>query len=97
MQKSGFVYIMSNRINGVLYVGVTSNLVKRVYEHREHTLKGCFTDKYKCNKLVWFKEFSTITNAITSEKILKKGARQKKINLINESNPEWKDLWEIIE
>ena len=96
MQRGGAVYIMTNKNNKVLYIGVTSNLVKRVYEHRTHAIQGSFTDKYNCTKLVWYQDFGRIEEAITEEKRLKGGSRQQKIELINSSNHEWKDLWNEI-
>ena len=96
MQRGGAVYIMTNKNNKVLYIGVTSNLVKRVYEHRTHAIPGSFTDKYNCTKLVWYQGFGRIEEAITEEKRLKGGSRQQKIDLINSSNHDWKDLWNEI-
>jgi len=96
MQKGGIAYIMTNRNNKVLYTGVTADLVKRVYEHRSHEIKGSFTDKYNCIKLVWYKYFDSIEEAIAEEKRIKGGSRQRKLQLINEFNPEWKDLWDEI-
>ena len=96
MQRGGAVYIMTNKNNKVLYIGVTSNLVKRVYEHRTHAIQGSFTDKYNCTKLVWYQGFGRIEEAITEEKRLKGGSRQQKIDLINSSNHDWKDLWDEI-
>ena len=96
MQRGGTVYIMTNNNNKVLYTGVTSNLVKRVYEHRNHAIPGSFTDKYNCTKLVWYQGFGRIEEAITEEKRLKGGSRQQKIDLINSSNHDWKDLWDEI-
>ena len=96
MQRGGTVYIMTNKNNKVLYTGVTSNLVKRVYEHRTHALPRSFTDKYNCTKLVWYQSFGRIEEAIAEEKRLKGGNRQQKIDLINSNNHEWKDLWDEI-
>ena len=96
MQRGGTVYIMTNKNNKVLYAGVTSNLEKRVYEHRTHALPGSFTDKYNCTKLVWYQSFGRIDEAIAEEKRLKGGNRQQKIDLINSNNHEWKDLWDEI-
>ena len=96
MQRGGAVYIMTNKSNKVLYTGITSSLVKRVYGHRTRAVRGCFTDKYHCTKLVWYKSFGRIEEAIAEEKRLKGGSRQQKINLINNLNHEWKDLWDII-
>jgi len=84
---------MANQRNTVLYIGVTSDLIKRVYQHKTKAYKG-FTSKYNCDKLVYFEIFSDINEAIESEKQLKKGNRQRKNNLVNEENPEWKDLSE---
>ncbi len=96
MEKYYFVYIMTNKHNTVLYTGVTNNLQRRVYEHKNKTLKG-FTFKYNINKLVYFEHFEDINEAIRREKQLKGWLRKKKITLIENQNPEWKDLaknWE---
>ena len=87
------VYFMTNKHNNVLYIGVTSNLIKRVYQHKTKAYKG-FTTKYNCDKLVYFEVFSDINEAIEREKQLKKGNRQRKNNLVNVENPDWKDLSE---
>ncbi|NQW37378.1 MAG: GIY-YIG nuclease family protein [Flavobacteriales bacterium] len=87
------VYFMSNKNNNVLYVGVTSNLIKRVYQHKTSAYQG-FTSKYNCDKLVYFEIFSDINEAIEREKQLKKGNRKRKDNLVNIENPEWQDLSE---
>ena len=86
-----YVYIMSNWNNKVLYVGVTNNLERRVYEHKNKLLKG-FTEKYNVNKLVYYECFSDTYNAISREKQLKGFIRIKKENIINQVNPERKDL-----
>jgi len=93
--KTYCVYIMTNRKNGTLYIGVTSNLPKRVYEHKNNIVKG-FTQKYNLHKLVYFETGSEILGAITREKQLKKWKRQWKINLIEEENKEWRDLYKDI-
>jgi len=85
------VYFMTNKNNTVLYIGVTSNLIKRVYQHKIKAYKG-FTQKYNCDKLVYFEVFSDINEAIEREKKLKKGNRKRKKNLVNKENPEWNDL-----
>ena len=85
------VYFMTNKTNNVLYIGVTSNLEKRVYQHKSKALEG-FTEKYNCNKLVYFEVFSDINQAISREKQLKKGNRKRKNDLVKSMNPEWKDL-----
>lgn len=87
-----YIYIMSNRKNGVLYIGVTNNLIRRVFEHREHQAKG-FTDKYNLTRIVYYEVASDITSAITREKQLKAWRRQWKIDLINKANPDWSDLY----
>ena len=92
MQQS-WVYIMSNKNNTTLYTGVTSNLVKRVGQHKSKTYSG-FSAKYNCEKLVYFLEFLDINQAILLEKKLKAGNRAQKVRLINQLNPEWKDLSE---
>jgi len=84
---------MTNKNNTVLYIGVTSNLVKRVYEHKTKKHKG-FTEKYNCNKLVYFEVYSDINEAISREKQLKKGNRIRKNNLVAIENPNWIDLSE---
>ena len=76
----------------VLYTGVTSDLIKRIYEHKEKLAKS-FTGKYNINKLVYYEVFDDITNAISREKQIKAGSRRKKIELINSMNNEWKDLY----
>jgi len=85
------VYIICNKNNTVLYVGVTSDLQGRIWEHKNKTYKG-FSAKYECNKLVYFEEFQWIQDAIAREKQLKAGSRQKKIELILADNPLWDDL-----
>ncbi len=89
--KKSFVYFMTNNNNTVIYIGVTSDLLKRVYQHKTKSYKG-FTDKYNCDKLVYFEEFNDINLAISREKQLKSGNRQRKIDLIESDNPEWDDL-----
>ena len=96
MQKGGYVYIMTNKSKSTLYVGVTSDLRRRVYEHKNHLIKGSFTDKYNLEYLVYYEYFCNIEDAIFMEKKLKSGSRQKKEELINNFNPEWRDLYEEI-
>ena len=86
---------MTNKRNNVLYTGVTNNLAKRVYEHKEKLVSG-FTKKYNINKLVYCEMFDDIYYAIKKEKQIKGGSRQKKIGLINSLNPQWKDLYDEI-
>lgn len=94
-QSEFFVYILSSQNNNVLYIGVTSNLVKRIYGHKNKLSDG-FTKKYNVNKLVYYEVLQDPENAITREKQLKAGPRQKKIELINKNNPTWEDLYEEI-
>ena len=91
--KKSFVYFMTNKNNTVIYVGVTSNLLKRVYQHKTKAYKG-FTDKYNCDKLLYFEEFNDINEAIAREKQIKASNRKRKEALINVTNPEWHDLSE---
>ena len=95
MEKRGYVYILTNKNNTVLYTGVTSNLQKRIFEHKNHLVKG-FTSRYNVNKLVYFENHPAILNAILREKQIKAGSRQKKIELINSLNPSWNDLTDEI-
>jgi putative endonuclease len=87
------VYIMTNKGQRVLYTGVTSNLFKRTSEHKEKSVAG-FTSAYNATKLVYYEEFNTMDEAIAREKQIKGGSRQKKLDLINSKNPEWKDLYD---
>jgi putative endonuclease len=86
------VYIMTNKNNAVLYTGVTSNLFKRVSEHKSKLVAG-FTGSYNVTKLVYYEEYETMPEAIAREKQIKGGSRQKKIDLITSKNPEWNDLY----
>ncbi len=86
---------MANKKNGTLYVGVTSNLVKRVWEHKNMPANG-FTSRYQCRNLVHYESFEEMMLAIEREKQIKAGSRRKKIDLIEKNNPEWKDLYETI-
>ena len=93
--KQGFVYIMTNRHDGVLYIGVTSDLVKRDYEHKNGLCDG-FTKRYNLDKLVYYEVSEDINEALAREKVLKKYLRYQKIALIEEMNPIWGDLAEHI-
>ena len=90
-----YIYILFNKRNGTLYTGVTSNLKKRVYEHKNKTYDG-FTSKYNVNKLGYYEEYNDIKNAIAREKQIKAGSRKKKIALIESSNAGWKDLADLL-
>lgn len=93
--KQYYVYIVTNKTNTVLYVGVTNNLVKRIYEHRSKLANG-FTAKYNVTKLVYFEIHNDITEAIKREKQIKAGSRNKKIELITKVNSEWNDLYDSV-
>ncbi|WP_296716034.1 GIY-YIG nuclease family protein [Erythrobacter sp.] len=95
MDKEGFVYIMASRRNGTIYIGVTTDLAKRVWEHREGLIEG-FTKKYGCKTLVWFERHDTIEAAITREKQMKEWQRAWKLRRIEEMNPDWNDLFELV-
>jgi putative endonuclease len=92
MDKHPTVYILASKDNGTLYVGVTSNLVKRIWEHRNDAIEG-FTKRYGVHRLVYFEQHMTMEEAILREKRLKKWNRDWKIKLIEDANPEWRDLW----
>ena len=91
MAKDAFVYFMANTHNTTLYVGVTNDLLRRVAEHKAHINKG-FTDKYNCDKLVYYEEIESFDTAIEREKKLKKQKREWKNCLVESINPEWNDL-----
>ena len=93
VNKQYYVYIMTNRRNTVLYVGVTNDLIRRVYEHKQKLVNG-FTGKYNIVKLVYYEVFDDIENAILREKQIKAGSRQKKVQLIDGTNREWRDLYD---
>lgn len=95
LEKNGSVYILTNVNNTVLYTGVTSNLVKRVYEHKNKMVEG-FTKKYNVHKLVYYEVFENIFDAIIREKQIKGWLRSKKNSLIEKFNPVWADLYESI-
>ncbi len=95
MSKKGYVYILSNNTNNVLYIGVTNDLIRRIYEHKEKIIAG-FTQKYNVNKLIYFEIYEDIEQAIIREKQLKNWHRAWKIKLIKEHNPEFNDLYEQI-
>ena len=96
MERGGCVYIMATESNGTLYTGVTSQLVKRVYEHRSQLYPKSYTARYDCKKLVWYCYFDRIEEAIAQEKRIKGGSRAKKLKLIEDMNPQWYDLWNEI-
>ena len=95
MPKAGYVYILASRRNGTLYTGVTSQLVQRVWKHKSEVWEG-FTRQYQVHRLVYFEEHPDIRDAIVREKQIKKWKRAWKIRLIEEMNPEWRDLYEEV-
>lgn len=90
--KTYYVYIMANKRNGTLYVGVTNDLIKRAWQHKNDAADG-FTKKYKCHNLVYYEQTNEVMAALEKEKQLKKWKRQWKLELIERQNPEWKDLY----
>ncbi|MCF7811988.1 GIY-YIG nuclease family protein [Candidatus Gracilibacteria bacterium] len=91
--KTYYVYILTNKKQGVLYIGVTNNITRRIYEHKKGIFEG-FSKKYNLKKLVWFDETNDVSAAIETEKRMKKWKRQYKINVIEALNPSWRDLSE---
>ena len=87
-----YVYIMTNRHNSVLYAGVTSELPERIADHLQKKHKRSFTARYNIDRLVWYKEFDSMANAIKEEKRIKSWTREKKLELVNSTNPNWTDL-----
>ena len=93
--KQPAVYLLASKKHGTLYIGVTSNLVARTWQHRQHVVDG-FTKRYNVDKLVWYELHGCMEAAILREKQLKKWNREWKLRLVEEVNPEWRDLWEEI-
>ena len=93
--KQPAVYLLATGKRGTLYIGVTSNLLARTWQHREHMVEG-FTKRYDVTKLVWYESHGTMDTAILREKKLKKWNREWKLRLVQEFNPEWRDLWDDI-
>ncbi|HYD20615.1 MAG TPA: GIY-YIG nuclease family protein [Flavipsychrobacter sp.] len=96
MQKGGYVYIVTNKHHTTLYIGITSDLLRRIFQHKEHYIKKSFSDKYNIEKLVFYQEFSSIEEAILYEKKIKKWRREKKNELVTGMNAQWDDLYESI-
>ena len=94
--KTGYTYILTNYSNSTFYVGVTSNLIGRIWEHKNKTYPGSFSDRYNVDKLVHYEVFEDITYAIEREKEIKRMGRKRKINLITSVNPEFRDLYEEV-
>jgi putative endonuclease len=95
MSKEYYIYLLTNKRNNVLYAGVTNDLVRRIYEHKNKLQKG-FTEKYNVDRLVYYEAYADIVDAITREKQIKGWSRKKKDDLVSQLNPEWKDLYEDI-
>ncbi len=93
IERLSWVYLMTNPSNTVIYTGVTSNLFRRISEHKEKKISG-FTSKYNVVKLVYYEEYTSILDAIEREKQIKAGSRKKKVILIESENPDWQDLYE---
>jgi putative endonuclease len=96
LNQPGYIYILTNKNNSVLYVGVTNDLKRRVSEHKFDSKPGSFTTRYNINKLVYYETFHWIDEAIAREKQLKAGSRKRKNELIDRMNPEWRDLYEDV-
>ena len=95
MNRQSAVYILANKRNGTLYVGVTSDLIKRIWQHKTNAVKG-FTERYSVHQLVWYELHETMESAIRKEKMLKNWKRVWKLELIEKSNPNWQDLYGTI-
>jgi len=92
MTKQPYVYILASKRNGTLYIGVTSNLIQRIWQHKNNQVEG-FTEKYKVHTLVYYEQHEMMESAITREKQMKKWKRDWKTKLIEKDNPLWEDLW----
>lgn len=95
MNRQPYIYILANKYHGTLYIGVTNNLIRRIWEHKNNVVPG-FTRKYCVHKLVYYEYFETMYDAISREKQLKAGSRKRKIALIESTNPGWRDLYSDI-
>jgi putative endonuclease len=95
MTKKPSVYIVASKRNGTLYTGVTSDLAKRAFEHREGLVQG-FSARYRCKILIWYELHETMIDAISREKQIKAGSRLRNLALIEELNPDWKDLYDTL-
>jgi putative endonuclease len=91
--RGGYVYIMTNNLNTVLYTGVTADLIGRVWQHQNNIYSKSFTSRYKCYKLVYYESYAHIEEAIAAEKLIKGGNRNYKKQLVNAMNLEWNDLY----
>ena len=96
MERGGCIYILTNNNNTTLYISVTSDLYSRIIEHKEGKYSNSFTSRYNLTKIIYYESFHSIEEAIAREKQLKGGSRQKKLDLINTTNPNWNDLFDEI-
>ena len=96
MDTQFYVYMVTNKPRGTLYIGMTDDINKRAWEHREHVLKGSFSDRYNLEMLVWLEVHPSRESAFVRERQLKKWNRVWKIRLIEEANPEWRDLADVL-
>lgn len=94
-QRNPAIYIMANKLNDTIYTGVTSDLIKRIYEHKQGSVPG-FTKSYGCNLLVYYEQCDSMVGAIEREKKIKGGSRKKKLALIESLNPDWQDLYKSL-
>ncbi len=92
MEKYSYIYVLASQCNGTLYIGVTSDLIQRIWQHKHNIMAG-FSKKYNVKNLVYYEQYSDIRDAIHREKQLKKWPRKWKLGLINQHNPTWKDLY----
>ncbi len=97
MERGGYVYIITNKARNVIYIGVTSQLRERIYEHKNHIYKNSFSHRYNLEYIIYYETFFSIEEAIEREKQLKKFRREKKEAIINSINPNWIDLWNEIQ
>ena len=95
-QRGGCVYIVTNKRNAVFYTGVTSDILGRIWEHKNKKHPNSFTAKYNCDKLVYYEFYPHIEEAINAEKLIKGGNRKSKMQFVMAINPEWKDLYEVL-
>ena len=93
-KRGGCVYILTNKLHKVLYVGVTSEIISRIYDHKSKSYPDSFTARYNCDKLVYYVFYLHIEEAIAVEKAIKGGNRKSKMALVNSINPDWKDLYD---
>lgn len=96
MDTQFYVYIVTNKPHGTLYIGMTDDINKRAWQHREHIMKGAFSDRYNLERLVWFESHPSRESAFTRERRMKKWNRAWKIRIIEAMNPDWRDLADVL-